>query len=106
MIRQSDNAFAAIGEVARSVIPDARVLLFGSHARGEADPESDYDIIVITERPVDIRSKFALRTHIRKQLLERGIRCDVLVQSEQEIQTKRELPGHVVRNALRDGVYL
>ena len=106
MIRQADNAFAAIGEVARSVIPGARVLLFGSHARGEADPESDYDIIVITERPVDIRSKFALRTHIRKQLLERGIRCDVLVQSEQEIQTKRELPGHVVRNALRDGVYL
>jgi len=106
MIRQSDNALAAIAEVARSVIPGARVLLFGSHARGEADPESDYDIIVITERPVDIRSKFALRTRIRKQLLERGIRCDVLIQSEDEVQRKRELPGHVVRSALRDGVPL
>ena len=106
MIRQSDNAFAAIGQVARSVIPGARVLLFGSHARGEADPESDYDILVITEQSVDMRSKFALRTRIRKQLLERGIRCDVLIQSEREIETKKMLPGHVVRSALRDGVPL
>jgi predicted nucleotidyltransferase len=106
MIRQPDNAFAAIGQVARSVIPGARVLLFGSHARGEADPQSDYDILVITEQPVDIRSKFALRTRIRKLLLERGIRCDVLIQSEREIETKKMLPGHVVRSALRDGVPL
>lgn len=106
MIRQADNAFVAIGEVARSVIPGARVLLFGSHARGEDDPQSDYDILVITEQPVDIRSKFALRTRIRKQLLERGIRCDVLIQSEQEVQTKKGLPGHIVRSALRDGVPL
>jgi predicted nucleotidyltransferase len=106
MIRQSDNTLVAIGEVTRSVIPGARVLLFGSHARGEADPESDYDILVITERTLDIRSKFSLRTRIRKQLLERGIRCDVLIQSEQEIQTKKELPGHIVRSALRDGVPL
>ena len=106
MIRQADNVFAAIGEVARSIIPGARVLLFGSHARGEANPESDYDILVITQEAVDIRSKFALRTCIRKLLLEKGIRCDVLIQSEQEIQTKKELPGHIIRSALRDGVPL
>lgn len=106
MIQQSDNTLAVIGNVARSVVPGAQVLLFGSHARGQADPESDYDILVITERPVDVRDKFDLRTHIRKQLLETGIRCDVLVQSQQEIQRKKELPGHVVRSALRDGVPL
>ena len=106
MMQQADNAFAAIGEAARSVIPDARVLLFGSHARGEAGSDSDYDVLVVTEESVDIRDKFALRTRIRKLLLERGIRCDVLIQSQQEIQTKKELPGHVVRSALREGVPL
>jgi len=105
-MQQADNAFAAIGEAARSVIPDARVLLFGSHARGEAGSDSDYDVLVVTEESVDIRDKFALRTRIRKLLLERGIRCDVLIQSQQEIQTKKELPGHVVRSALREGVPL
>ncbi len=106
MIQQSHNTLAAIGEVARAVLPGARVLLFGSHARGQAGPESDYDILVITERTPDMRGKFALKTQIRKQLLERGIRCDVLVQNEQEVQRKKELPGHIVRSALRDGVPL
>ena len=106
MIQQSDNTLATIGEVARSVLPGVQILLFGSHARGQAGPESDYDILLITDQPLDIRGKFALRTHIRKQLLERGIRCDVLIQSDQEIQRKKELPGHIVRSALRDGVPL
>jgi predicted nucleotidyltransferase len=106
MIPQSDNTLAAIGEVARSAIPGARVLLFGSHARGQADAQSDYEILIIMERAMDMGAKFALRTRIRKQLLERGIRCDVLIQSEQEIQAKKELPGHIVRSALREDVPL
>ncbi len=106
MIQQSDNTLAVIGEVTRATIPDAQVWLFGSHARGQAGPDSDYDILIIIDRPVDIRTKFALRTHLRKQLLGRGIRCDILIQSEQEIQRKKELPGHIVRRALREGVPL
>ncbi|MGE5294116.1 MAG: nucleotidyltransferase domain-containing protein [Solirubrobacterales bacterium] len=106
MIQQSDNALATIGEVARSAIPGARVLLFGSRARGQANAESDYDILIITESRMDAGTKFTLRTRIRKQLLEHGIRCDVLIQSEQEVQKKKELPGHIIRIALREGVPL
>ncbi len=106
MIQQSDNTLATIGDVARSVVPDSRILLFGSHARGEAGPESDYDILIITNHPVDMRCKLALRTHIRKLLLDRGIRCDVLIQSSEETERKKELPGHVIRSALRDGIPL
>jgi predicted nucleotidyltransferase len=106
MIQQSENTLAAIGEVVRATLPAAQILLFGSHARGQAAPDSDYDILIIVDRPLDIHRKLALRTHIRKQLLERGIRCDILIQSEQEIQRKKELPGHIVRSALREGVRL
>lgn len=30
-----------------------RVLLYGSHARGDHRPDSDYDILVVLEGPVD-----------------------------------------------------
>ncbi|HUC60973.1 MAG TPA: nucleotidyltransferase domain-containing protein [Alphaproteobacteria bacterium] len=30
-----------------------RVILFGSHARGDADPDSDIDVLVLLEPPVD-----------------------------------------------------
>jgi predicted nucleotidyltransferase len=106
MIRVADNSLAAIAEVARSVLPDAEVLLFGSRARGQANPQSDYDILIITDKPFDVKAKFALRTQVRKLLLARGIRSDVLLQSRQEVERKKELPGHIIRVALREAVPL
>jgi predicted nucleotidyltransferase len=32
-----------------------RVLLYGSRARGDFQPDSDYDILVVLEAPVDLR---------------------------------------------------
>jgi len=106
MIKPSNSTFATIGEMTRSALPGARILLFGSQARGQADADSDYDILVITQQLLDMKSKFALRTRIRKRLLGKGIRCDVLIQSEREAERKKELPGHVIRSVLRDGVPL
>ena len=103
---QPDKVLMTIKEVARSAVPDARVLLFGSHARGDAHPESDYDVLIVTGQPLEMKATFALRTRVRKQLLERGIRSDILIQSEKELQAKKQLPGHIVRCALRDGVPL
>jgi len=83
--------------------------LLGSHAMplgGQADLQSDYDILIITDRPLEMKAKFTLRTQIRKLLLDRGIRCDVLLQSRQEVQRKKELPGHIIRVALREAVPL
>lgn len=37
----------------RAVEPGARVILYGSRARGEAAPDSDWDLLVLVEGPVD-----------------------------------------------------
>jgi len=34
-----------------------RVILFGSHARGDARPDSDIDVLVVLEGPVDIMTE-------------------------------------------------
>ena len=38
----------------RAVVPDADVILYGSRARGDAADDSDYDILVLVDRPADI----------------------------------------------------
>lgn len=101
-----ENVFSTITEVVHSVVGGARVVLFGSHARGQATPASDYDLLIVIDKSLDAGRKLALRTRIRKGLLEEGIFSDVLVQSEQEIQQKKDLPGHIVRSILREGVVL
>lgn len=34
--------------VVRSLMPRARIVLFGSRARGDAGPDSDYDLLVLS----------------------------------------------------------
>jgi len=37
----------------RAVVPDADVILYGSRARGDAAEDSDYDLLVLVDRPAD-----------------------------------------------------
>ena len=40
-----------IEDTVRDIMPlDARILLFGSHARGDARPDSDWDILIILNK--------------------------------------------------------
>jgi predicted nucleotidyltransferase len=87
-------------------LPDAEVMMFGSRARYEENPESDYDILLITKSDLKPKEKLSLRTEIRKSLLKAGIRSDILIQSRSEVEKKKKLPGHIVRSILREAVLL
>ncbi|HOW24680.1 MAG TPA: nucleotidyltransferase domain-containing protein [Bacteroidales bacterium] len=87
-------------------IADAEVFLFGSRARKDAYPDSDYDILLITAIELDPRQKLPLKTRIRKELLQSGIRSDILIQSREEIKKKKRLPGHIIKNILKEAILL
>ncbi len=91
----------------RSVIPDARVLLFGSMARGDANRDSDYDVLVIIPSTMSPREKIPLITKIHTALVYAlDAPVDVLLNSEEEVQEKIKLPGHIVQGAIEEGVEL
>jgi predicted nucleotidyltransferase len=61
----------------KSGLPVARVILFGSKARGEDEPDSDIDLLVLTCGPVNS----ALREAISDRLADINLRNDVLLTS-------------------------
>jgi predicted nucleotidyltransferase len=78
----------------------ARVILFGSHARGEARDGSDLDFLVI-EREVDDRAAESVR--LRRALRGFGAPVDVIVIDEALAQRRAKVRGTVVERALREG---
>jgi len=45
----------------RSIEPQSEVVLFGSRARHEANEESDWDILILTPYPVDLKTEQKFR---------------------------------------------
>jgi predicted nucleotidyltransferase len=105
-MKTNNEIIDIIKKIAREYLPDAKVLLFGSHARNNASSESDYDILLITNSEFLPKEKLPIRTNIRKSLLAIGIRSDILIQSKSEVEKKKKLPGHIVRKILRDAILL
>lgn len=78
----------------------AKVILFGSHARGDADEGSDFDFLVI-EREVENRSAEAIK--LRRALRGFGAPVDVIVMDEALVQRRAKVRGTMVDRALREG---
>jgi hypothetical protein len=87
-------------------IPDCKVMLFGSRARKDNSEESDYDFLVISKTTLDIQTKRSLKSLMRKELAKYKIPADILIQSEEEISYKKDITGHILKQALREGVIL
>jgi len=93
VIREAGRRLAA-------ATPRARVILFGSHARGEAGPHSDLDFLVV-EPVVEAGGEESVR--LRRTLRGLGIAADILVVSEREAEEWRDVRGSVIHAALSEG---
>ncbi|PRY97444.1 nucleotidyltransferase domain-containing protein [Marinilabilia salmonicolor] len=106
MINNDSNTFSIIKETAKRIVPDSRVLLFGSRARHDNSSDSDYDFVVITRKTIDVRQKRNLKSQLRKELAKHKIPADILIHSESELNSKKRITGHILRQAAREGVDL
>ena len=103
----SQAIYETIRETVQLNLPGARVLLFGSRARGDYDRFSDYDLMVITPQTLTPKEKIRWTTLLDHAIVN-AIKApvDILINSESEIEEKLELPGHIVRTAVREGIAL
>ncbi|MEI6575567.1 MAG: nucleotidyltransferase domain-containing protein [Bacteroidota bacterium] len=85
----STDTFSQIKQIINNNIPNVDILLFGSRARGESVPDSDYDLMIIFHNPIGNKEKLHFRALIRKQLALSGIDADVIIESDIDIETKK-----------------
>lgn len=82
---------------------DARVILFGSHAKGNAGPGSDLDLLVI-EPKLESRNKEFVR--LREALGDIGAPVDLIVVSQDHVARWGGVRGGVIHQALKEGLVL
>lgn len=80
--------------------PQARIILFGSHARGEAGEHRDLDLLVI-EPSVEDPARESVR--LRRALGDLVLAADVIVTSEERVQQWRDVRGSMIHAALNQG---
>lgn len=89
--------------VAREVEPQA-IILFGSHATGNAHSASDVDLMVIESAPFGPgKDRRREMTRVWRALAGFGVAKDILVYSRDEVERWRDARNHVIARALREG---
>ncbi len=84
--------------------PEATIILFGSHARGDARPDSDVDfLVVLPEPPQSTRREMVLLTDLLRPL---RVWADVLVLSATRFKEASVVPGTLAHTVLREGKVL
>ena len=94
-----------IKEVIREEDPHSEALLYGSRARGDADAESDWDLVILLSVPVTEEIKRAIRHRLYEIEWETGqvISCVIYNKAQWEGIPLRETPFHrrVIQEAVR-----
>jgi uncharacterized protein len=92
-----------IDQAARRIVaaaPGARVILFGSHARGEAGPDSDVDLLVVEPHVAD---RFGEIVRLQRVLAPLRLPADVVVVSEAHVEEWGGVHSTMLHDALREG---
>jgi len=92
-----NKAGAALAEAAGT---DAKVILFGSYARGEERSDSDVDFLVVEP---EIKDHFGESVRLARLVGELGVPADVMVASEDHVREWGGLSGTMIHDALSEG---
>lgn len=88
----------------REIEPSARVILYGSRARGDAREDSDWDILVLVDGAVDLPRTTAIRQRLYEIEWETGDVLCAIVRGKQEWDTPRYRAMEFHANVERDGL--
>jgi predicted nucleotidyltransferase len=98
-----ENVHQKIDKIVKRIVSEfhpLKIILFGSYARGAADFDSDVDLLIVMDMKGSKRKQAA---KIDASLADRDIPLDLLVVSPQEFEQYRDIAGHILYPAVRQG---
>lgn len=90
----------AVDLLLRAAPPGSRVILFGSHARGHARPDSDLDFLVVEPH---VKDRFGETIRLREALRGLDAAMDILVVSDKVFREWADTPNTVIYEAAHEG---
>ncbi|NLI56212.1 nucleotidyltransferase domain-containing protein [bacterium] len=85
---------------------DAKIILFGSRAKGDFKTLSDWDFLIVLKKELSMQEKRDISHFIRKALADIYIPSDVIVRSEDEVERRKNVIGSVIRSAIKTGIVI
>ena len=101
--KNMDDRLKKAVEILVAACQPKKIILFGSHAKGNATVDSDFDILVL-EETVENRVQEIVR--LRRLLSPLKIPVDLLVSSNEHFDYWRDTPGNVYFDAAAEGKVL
>jgi len=101
MLQVTDELLKEMTDTIVREVKPRQIILFGSHARGDARPDSDLDFLVVEDGPFDAqRSRRAAMTRLWELMFDYYIPIDFLIFTPEEMEKWKDAKNHVVAHAL------
>jgi predicted nucleotidyltransferase len=84
--------------------PKAEMILYGSRARGDAETESDYDLLIITDGDASLKREDRFRAQLFPIEVETGAVLTVFLLNRQDWKSPLYRSMPFIQNVLNDGV--
>ncbi|MDP8240063.1 MAG: nucleotidyltransferase domain-containing protein [Candidatus Hatepunaea meridiana] len=98
-----DNLLTEIVQKITAHIDPAKIILFGSRARGNYRPDSDYDLVIVYDGPM---SKREVDIGIRGLFRPPNFALDLLVLTTSEIAKFKDIANTLEREVTENGVII
>ena len=99
----ASQIFEQIRQLKRQIIPNEQVILFGSQARGDAKPNSDWDLLVLIDKDKKTREDEDKYGFPFDELgWKHGITINALLYTKKQWEQGRIFPFY--QNVMRDGI--
>lgn len=103
----TETLLQEMAEAAAQAVQPEAIVLFGSHATGQAHPDSDVDLLIIESAPFGAsRDRRKELVRLWQALAHFTVAKDILVYSRDEIEQWRNARNHIIARALREGKVL